>query len=120
MNLFELDVNKPKPQPTSISDSQLAYVDEGYFSTRLSHDPRRQQLWKALCVYLKSEIPTSSAVLELGGGYCDFINNIQAAEKHVIDLSPHIPEFAAEGVITHVQPCSELAEFSDDLSTRNN
>lgn len=86
-------------------------MDGGYFATRFSYDQRRQQLWKVLCSYLQSEIPPSSAVLELGGGYCDFINQIQAAEKHVIDLSPDIAKFAAEGVGTHVQPCSELDRF---------
>jgi SAM-dependent methyltransferase len=107
-------VDKPKPQAGSDSNRQRDYVDGGYFASRLPHDPRRQRLWKVLCGYLQPEIPTSSSALELGGGYCDFINNIQAAEKHVIDLSPSISEFAAEGVVTHVQPCSELSEFRDE------
>ena len=111
VSFCRIDVSMPKPQPASISDHQREYVEGGYFATRLSHDPRRQQLWKVLCSYLQSEIPTWSAVLELGGGYCDFINNIQAAEKHVLDLCPDISEFAAEGVVTHVQPCSELDKF---------
>jgi SAM-dependent methyltransferase len=104
-------VSALKPRADLLSDRQREYVDGGYFATRLSRDPRRQQLWKVLCGYLQSEIPTSSALLELGAGYCDFTNNIQAAEKHVIDLSPDISQFAAEGVVTHEQPCWELAEF---------
>lgn len=104
-------MSKPKPQPVSISDIQREYVDGSYVATRLPPDPRRQQLWKVLCSYMQSEIPTSSVVLELGGGYCDFINNIQAAEKHVIDLSPDISKFAAAGVVTHVQSCTELDKF---------
>jgi SAM-dependent methyltransferase len=107
-------VTKPRPQSASTSDPGRVYADGGYFATRFSYDPRRQQLWKVLCSYLQPEIPPSSAVLELGGGYCDFINNIQAPEKHVIDLSPDIVEYAAEGVVTHVQPCSDLDTFPDE------
>ena len=106
-----MDANKPKPQPASISDPRREYAGGGYFATRFSYDPRRQQLWKVLCGYLQPEIPPSSAVLELGGGYCDFFNQIQAADKHVIDLSPGVSEFAAEGVVTYVEPCSKLDNF---------
>ena len=54
----------------------------------------------------------NGAVLELGGGYCHFINNIRAAEKHVVDLYPGVTEHAAHGVVAHVQSCSDLSNFT--------
>jgi SAM-dependent methyltransferase len=105
------DTGKPVPSPSPLSNPRREYAGGGYFSTRLPPDPRRRQLWKVLCSHLQAEIPISSAVLELGGGYCDFINHIRAAEKHVVDLSPDIAGFAAGDVVTHVQPCWELDQF---------
>jgi SAM-dependent methyltransferase len=94
-------------------DLHFEYAASRYFEARLPPDPFRTGLWKVLCGHLQKSIPPSSAVLELGAGYCDFINNIQAASKHAIDVSPEILRFAAEGVVTHVQPCSQLAGFAD-------
>jgi SAM-dependent methyltransferase len=48
----------------------------------------------------------------LGGGYCHFINNIRAAEKHVVDLFPGIEAAAMAGVKAHVQSCTSLYGFA--------
>jgi ubiquinone/menaquinone biosynthesis C-methylase UbiE len=52
--------------------------------------------------------------LELGGGYCGFINNIKGADKHVLDVYPEIKKFASPDVQIHVQSCTELDNFSSD------
>ncbi len=52
-------------------------------------------LWKVLiddC--LQDYVPTESAVLDIGGGYCEFINQIRAEEKCLIDLNPDSKLFA--------------------------
>jgi len=105
-------MDKSELQKSPVPGSE--YSDGTYFATRLKHDPRRVDLWKVLCSYLQKEIPTTGTILELGGGYCDFINNIQGSEKHVIDLTPDITRFAARGVTAHVQPCSELGGFRNN------
>lgn len=84
--------------------------DKGtYFASRLPPDPDRDRLWKVLCEYLQREVPPNASVLELGGGYCGFINNIRAKTKHVIDLFEDLPSYAAADVIPHVQSCTSLA-----------
>jgi len=53
-------------------------------------------------------------VLELGGGYCDFINNIRAREKHVVDVFDGIFRYAGQDVKAHVRSCTDLSEFRNE------
>lgn len=87
------------------------YTEDEYFETRLPYDPNREKLWRVLCGYLQRDIRSDGAVLELGGGYCHFINNIRAAEKHVVDLFAGIRTHAAKGVMPHVRSCTNLDNF---------
>lgn len=87
------------------------YKEAAYFASRLPYDPERERLWRVLCDYLQRDIPPNSAVLELGGGYCNFINNIRAAERHVVDLYPGVCTHAGKGVTPHVQSCTDLSNF---------
>jgi SAM-dependent methyltransferase len=89
------------------------YTQDSYFASRLPYDPARERLWPVLCEYLQPYLPENGAVLELGGGYCHFINNIRAAEKHVVDLYPGVTEHAAQGVVAHVQSCGDLSNFKE-------
>ncbi|MEG4065906.1 methyltransferase [Microcoleus sp. Pol11C2] len=46
-------------------------------------------LWKVLIdEFLQEYVPPESTVLDIGGGYCEFINQIQAKKKYLIDLNP--------------------------------
>lgn len=87
------------------------YQQGKYFSTRLVDDPARRELWRVLCRYLQRDVPVAGAVLELGGGYCHFINHIRAAEKHVLDVYDGITASAAPGIRTYVQSCTRLDKF---------
>jgi SAM-dependent methyltransferase len=66
-------------------------------------DARQMQakvaLWKVLIdEFLQNYVPPKSAVLDIGGGYCEFINQIQAHEKCLIDLNPDSKLFAEADV----------------------
>jgi SAM-dependent methyltransferase len=87
------------------------YTKEAYFSSRMVEDPARSRLWAVLCEYLLRDIPPGATVLELGGGHCHFINNVRAAEKHVVDVYEGIRTAAAPDVRTHVQSCTNLESF---------
>ncbi len=56
-----------------------------YYQTRYSYTKNRNKVWKAICQYLSKYIPAESLVLDLGSGYCDFINNVSAAKKFALD-----------------------------------
>lgn len=52
-------------------------------------------LWKVLIEdFLQKYVSPESSVLDIGGGYCEFINQIQAKEKYLIDLNPDSQLFA--------------------------
>jgi SAM-dependent methyltransferase len=93
-----------------IEDSASAIL---YYKSRFVHDHRRRGVWRVVCRYLQSHVPRNGRALDLGAGYCDFINNIEAAEKHAIDLFPGFAEFADDDVHTHVGNCADLARFTD-------
>ncbi|MBE9120971.1 methyltransferase [Tychonema sp. LEGE 07199] len=62
-------------------------------------DSRQMQakvaLWKVLIdEFLQNYVPPESAVLDIGGGYCEFINQILADKKCLIDLNPDSKLFA--------------------------
>ena len=59
----------------------------------------KQILWKTLIdSFLQKYVNQNGAVLDIGGGYGEFINQIQAKEKYLIDLNPDAKKFAASDV----------------------
>lgn len=67
---------------------------EKYFESRFKFDKDRVKVWKAISEYLQRYIQRdNSSVLDIGCGYGDFINLIQAHRKYAIDLNPSSVEF---------------------------
>ncbi|MEH2064112.1 MAG: methyltransferase domain-containing protein [Nostoc sp.] len=67
------------------------------YSNRFDHQQRRAKiaLWKTLIEeFLQKHVGKDSVTLDIGGGYCEFINNIQARGKYLIDLNPDSQAFA--------------------------
>ncbi len=80
-----------------------------YFHTRYTFEKDRLPVWREFCRYLQERyIPRESRLLDLGAGYCYFINNIAAREKHALDLFEGLAEHASRGVVTHVQSCTSV------------
>lgn len=87
---------------------------DGYHDTRLAPDPRRNIVWKALWhYYFRHRIRTSDAVLDLGSGYGDFINNVVAARRVAVDLWPGFEAHLDRGVEAIVGPVSNLSRVAD-------
>jgi SAM-dependent methyltransferase len=72
-----------------------------YFRTRFVPDARREALWRHLNAWLRQFIPADAAVLELGAGYCYFINGVSGRRRAAIDLGPQVTACAAPGVEAH-------------------
>jgi len=88
--------------------------DDTYFQTRLSYEPERDSIWQVIVNYLQRYIPENADVLELGAGYCTFINNVKARQKHALDKSDVIEKYAARDVIRHVCDCNNLKDFKEN------
>ncbi len=69
-----------------------------YHEAHLVADPTRAIVWKVIAGYLQSWIPAQASVLEIGAGYCDWINNVTAHRRVAIDIWPDLPRCAAPGV----------------------
>jgi SAM-dependent methyltransferase len=84
-----------------------------YYQTRFRPDPRRTAVWRALTQWLQRFIPAEAVVLELGAGYCDFINQITAGRKFAVDAAEMTRQTAAPNVEVHVASCTRLDFVAD-------
>lgn len=73
-------------------------MNSSYFETRYAPHPARQRVWKAICEYLQKFIEPSSAVMDVGAGYCDFINQIQARRKYAVDINSDVAQWCGSDV----------------------
>lgn len=71
-------------------------MSNSYHDVHLSEDPHRRAVWGEIASYLSRFIAPTASVLELGAGYCDWINQVQAQERTATDLW--------DGIIRHAQP----------------
>jgi len=70
-----------------------------YYQTRYTFDKGRKRVWEAIAEHLQRFVnKDSDHVLDLGAGYCDFINNIKAQKKYAIDLNPLASQFCDKNV----------------------
>ncbi len=92
--------------------SQPPTPDDGYFHTRMAPHRARAGVWRVICDYLQRFMRPDGVVLDLGAGYCDFINQVAAAEKHAVDVAPGFTAHAAAGVQTHVQSAVDLQSLA--------
>ncbi|MEI6426840.1 MAG: methyltransferase domain-containing protein [Pseudanabaena sp. ELA607] len=80
--------------------SQAEYLKILY-SNRFDLKQRKAKnaLWKVLIqCFLQKHINRNGRILDIAGGYCEFINQIQAKEKFLLDLNPDVRNFAAPNV----------------------
>lgn len=89
---------------------------EQYFATRFAEDARRARMWQHLTAHLQQYVPPDAAVLELGAGYCYFINHVAAARRVAVDLSDTVRRAAAPGVEALVGDALEVLGTLPDAS----
>lgn len=87
---------------------------QAYFDTRFQYDPRRLEVWREVTRYVqKNFIAPDAKVMDLGAGYCDFINHVQAKEKHALDLFAQMNDYAGSDVQTHIRSCTDMSPIAD-------
>lgn len=74
----------------------------------------RQGVWREIARYVLRECPTTSTVVELGAGYCDFINAVDAPRRIAFDLNSDMAAHAAPGVDFRVADATELPGLADE------
>lgn len=72
-----------------------------YYVNRFSSTERAGKLtiWKELCRYcFQQYVGKKETVMDLGAGYCEFINNISCGKKIAVDVNPDTKKFANKDV----------------------
>jgi SAM-dependent methyltransferase len=69
-----------------------------YHTAHLPEDPARAVVWKVVAEHLAPWVPSDGRVLEIGAGYCDWINHIVAARRVAVDIWPDMARYARHGV----------------------
>ena len=69
-----------------------------YHEAHFTADPARDTVWAAVARHLSRYIPRDARVLELGAGYCHWINHVQARRRVALDIWPGMAAHAAPGV----------------------
>ncbi|OGD94082.1 hypothetical protein A2697_03695 [Candidatus Curtissbacteria bacterium RIFCSPHIGHO2_01_FULL_41_44] len=88
-----------------IEDIKELYIN------RFSKDERKERndIWEVLCSsFFQQYIDPKNSVLDLGAGYCEFINNIKAKRKIAVDLNPETKKFADHNVRTLICSSTKL------------
>src|SRR5258708_14654994 len=69
---------------------------EAIYKRRFTPDlTSRQQMWQARCKgFFQRFVADNATVLEVGAGYCEFINTIRAGAKIAVDLNPDTRHYA--------------------------
>ncbi len=74
----------------------------------------KAQVWAVLCEdFFQRYVGPNDTVLDLGAGFCEFINNIRCARKVAVDVDASIATRAAAGVVTHCGAIDRLDWCTD-------
>lgn len=96
------------------------------YSTRFVKEelPIKNKIWQVLCSnFLSRYVRQTDTVVDIGAGYCEFINNIQCGKKIALDLNPDVSKFANPDIRVINESCmsiKSLAENSVDIVFMSN
>jgi 2-polyprenyl-3-methyl-5-hydroxy-6-metoxy-1,4-benzoquinol methylase len=86
------------------------------YHDRFSEDERARklELWRILCAaFFQRYVRPDDVVLDLGAGYCEFINHIRCRSKYAVDLNPDTRSCASPDVTVLSTTSSRLDMLAD-------
>lgn len=76
--------------------------------------PKKLAIWRVLCNdFFSRFVRGSDTVIDVGAGYCEFINNIECGKKIAIDLNPDVRTFAGKDVEVRNESCTNIASLAE-------
>ena len=76
---------------------------------------RKAAVWEVLCRDVFSRwVRPEDTVVDLGAGFCEFINAARAKRRIAVDLNPDTGRFAAQGVEVRAASASDLHFLGND------
>jgi SAM-dependent methyltransferase len=88
------------------SREAAANLPGAYHRVHLTEDHARAVFWQVLIAHLARYVPPNAHVLELGAGYCYWINGVHATHKVALDIWAELPQHAAADVSAIVHDLS--------------
>lgn len=75
---------------------------------------KKNRIWEILCrLFFQKFVREDNIVLDIGAGYCEFINNIKCSKKYAVDLNKDILDFANSDVKIFNCPSTDIIPLSD-------
>lgn len=92
---------------------------ENLYKTRFAGDelPSRYAIWQVLCThFFQKFVDPDGTVVDIGAGYCEFINNIRAKRRIAVDLNPGVRNFAKPDVELINDSCTAIRDLDDECA----
>lgn len=75
----------------------------------------KRLLWEILVKnFLQKYISAEDTVLDVGGGFCEFINVIKCKERYVVDINPDVRTYAKKNVIILNKSAHDIVGLADE------
>jgi len=86
----------------------IAQLYQGRFSREELQ--KKNEVWKVLCgSFFQKYVSEEQTVLDVGAGYCEFINHIRCAKKFAVDPNADAVRHAAPDVKVFAAPATDLS-----------
>jgi len=82
------------------------------YDVRFSPGERRakEAVWRVLCEdFFQRWVPTDGVLIDLGAGFCEFVNHIRCRERWAVETDERARSLAGPGVQVHCGPAHDLA-----------
>ena len=77
----------------------------------------KERIWRVLCEdYFSRWVSADDTIVDVGAGYCEFINNIQGKRKIAVDINPDVRRFANPGIEIINEPCTQLSSLESGFA----
>lgn len=97
--------------PQSHLPTDLQQLYETRFARQSEY---RKRVWEALAPFFSRWISAEGAVLDLGCGWCEFINALACRRKFAMDLNPDAERHVLPGITLLQQDCSEAWQLDKE------
>lgn len=94
----------------------LQPIETSIYRLRFSDEELRQAraFWVPICRFLERYMSTTGATLDLGAGYCHFINTVRSGRKFALDVNPeNLERWAHADVRCVIASGNKLTMFED-------
>lgn len=76
----------------------------------------RKGVWREIVRFVKKDAGTVNTLIELGAGYCDFINQFPAGRRIAYDLNPEMHKYADTGVDLRIEEARGINRLGDSIA----